>query len=102
MSSRIRVFVDWPTLAGLGAPVAAGILLGFLPQATDFSAALGIFVGIFLFVLPLGVAASYWLSCRVKDWHGQPWAYISFFVSLASWLCGIGLYLSIGGAFSNK
>jgi uncharacterized membrane protein YfcA len=102
MGNRLRVYVDWPTLAGFGAPAAAGALLGILSKRIDESGGLGIFIAIFMFVLPLGIASSYWLSCRVKDGPGQPWAFFSFFVSLGAWVLGICLYFGLAGVFDNK
>jgi hypothetical protein len=96
------VYADWPALLGFAAPVGVGALVGFLSRSADAEAWLGIFIAMFLCVLPLGAAASYWLSCRVMDRSGQPWAFISFFVSLACWFAGIGLYLGISDAFGNK
>ena len=84
---RISFFLDWPSIVAIAAPAILGWPTGWL-------------VGDWVWILsPIiciagiatGAAASYGVSCRVADRAGQPWAYLSFFASLASWL--MGLYL---------
>jgi hypothetical protein len=99
---RLRVYPDWPCLIGLVAPIPAGVGLGLMSDRIRWDDGLGVLIGLLMFVLPLSVAASYWMSCRVADRSGQPWALMSFFVALAGWWSGIVMFFSFAGTFANK
>src|SRR5690242_11872134 len=99
---RIRLYLDWPCLIGIVAPIPAGIVLGLVSGSVQWDEGLGVLVALLLVVLPLTVAASYWMSCRVADRSGQPWAYISFFAALAGWWSGVVLFFNCAGTFANK
>jgi len=97
-----RVEIDWPFLIGFGAPVPAGIGFGLMSSAVEWDDGLAVFIALFLLVIPASIAISYWLSCRVADRSGQPWAFISFWIALADWWLGIAMYFAFAGTFNNK
>jgi hypothetical protein len=83
----ISIYPDWMSIGAIVAPLILGWPIGRL---------IGGWVWILspiicLAGLATGAAASYGISCRVADRAGQPWAYLSFFASLASWLTGLYL-----------
>jgi hypothetical protein len=81
----------------MSAPLGAGVVMGLLSRINE-SDALAVFAVVFLLASPLvGGGASYWLSCRVMDRWGQPWAFMSFFASLASWVLGVWMFIDLSG-----
>ena len=100
-SSRFSANLDWPVVLGTFGPLPVGAGVAYFARHSESEAFLGVFIGTFLIYLPLSAAVSYWVSCRVADRWGQPWAYLSFFAALAGWLGGGWLFLAFSGALEK-
>jgi hypothetical protein len=85
ITPKFHIYPDWPSLSAIAAPAILGGPVGWACGEWVWGASPIIAVA----GLAMAAAASYGVSCRVADRSGQPWAYLSFFASLSSWLFGL-------------